>query len=66
MGGNKKALLEIHADDFSRHPILTCAHRLSEGADNADDIVEDAWETNKHVPDILSGKYDVCRWEITC
>ena len=52
-----KALLELHADDYSADIQYTRALiAFLEGADNASDIAEEAWQTNKHVPTILSGK----------
>ena len=52
-----KALLAVHADDYSADIQYTRALiAFSEGADNAGDIAEEAWQTNKHVPAILSGK----------
>ena len=52
-----KALLEMYADDYSADIQYTRALiAFSEGADNADDIAEEAYQTNKHVLAILSGK----------
>ena len=52
-----KALLEVYADDYSADIQYTRALiAYLDGADNAGDIAEAAYQTNKHVPAIFSGK----------
>ena len=52
-----KALLEMYADDGSPDFEYTRALiAFSEGTDTAEEIVKEAWESNEHVPAILSGK----------
>lgn len=52
-----KALLEMHADDYSADIQYTRALvAYADGAENAAYVAEGAWQTNKHVPAMLSGE----------